>query len=403
MKLFYALKHRPFALIWAGQTLSRFGDNLYQVGLAWWVLETTGSAAAMGTVLILSMVPSLLLLLIGGVLVDRWPRIQVMLLSDGLRGGLLGILALLAWGQRLDLWHIYLGSILLGMTSAFFRPAYVALIPEVTPREILPSANALTELGGQLTGILGPALAALLVAQGGVTTAFFLDSLTFWVAALCLVPLRRFPGPSRQAAQSRNILGDIGEGLAVVGGTGWLWGTILMLSLINLTGRSPMNVSLPFLVKDNIGAGVDTLGLLLSLFSIGSVLGTIWLGHQTGLRRRGRVIYFALVVVGLVTALLGLPLPLPGLGLAMLLLGLALAVVNLTWTNLLQETIPSAVFGRVASLQTLGIELILPLGFALAGWATDSFGAATVFISGGLLTALIAGLALLHPAIRTLD
>jgi predicted MFS family arabinose efflux permease len=164
-----------------------------------------------------------------------------------------------------------------------------------------------------------------------------------------------------------------------------------------------MNVSLPFLVKANLGGGVDTLGFLLTLFSVGSVLGTIWLGHKTRLHRRGVSIYQALFIVGLMTTLLGLPISLPGVSLAILVLGLALAITNLTWTNLLQETVPSAVFGRVASLQTLGIELILPLGFALAGWATDSFGASAVFITGGLLTALFACLGLLHPAIRALD
>ena len=88
MLLFRSLTYRPFALLWAGQTISRIGDYLYQIALAWWVLEKTGSATAMGAVLICSLVPMLLFLLIGGVAVDRLPRVRVMLASDLARGAI---------------------------------------------------------------------------------------------------------------------------------------------------------------------------------------------------------------------------------------------------------------------------------------------------------------------------
>ncbi len=86
MNFFRSLKHRPFAFLWSGQTTSRLGNNLYRIALAWWVLEKTGSAAAMGTVLIFSSVPMLVFLLIGGVVTDRFPRLRVMLIADMLSG-----------------------------------------------------------------------------------------------------------------------------------------------------------------------------------------------------------------------------------------------------------------------------------------------------------------------------
>ena len=78
MNVLRSLKHRPFALLWSGQTISRLGDSLYRIALAWWVLEKTGSAVAMGTVLVLSQIPLLIFVLIGGVVVDRFPRIRIM-------------------------------------------------------------------------------------------------------------------------------------------------------------------------------------------------------------------------------------------------------------------------------------------------------------------------------------
>jgi len=97
MNVLRSLKHRPFALLWAGQTVSRLGDSLHRIALAWWVLEKTGSAAAMGTVLVLTQIPLLIFLLIGGIVVDRFPRIRIMFLSDVLSGAVVTFIAVFSW------------------------------------------------------------------------------------------------------------------------------------------------------------------------------------------------------------------------------------------------------------------------------------------------------------------
>src|SRR5579885_3757517 len=104
MTIFRSLSHRSFAMLWSGQTISRLGDSLYTIALAWFVLEKTGSAAAMGLVLICSTVPMLLLLLVGGVAVDRLPRLRLMLASDLLRGVVVALIAVLSFQQWLQLW-----------------------------------------------------------------------------------------------------------------------------------------------------------------------------------------------------------------------------------------------------------------------------------------------------------
>jgi MFS family permease len=150
LTLFTALSARSFTLLWSGQTLSRVGDHLYQVALAWWVLQTTGSASAMGTVLICSFTPMLVFLLLGGVAVDRFPRIRVMLASDLLRGVVLAAVTALAFGHLLTLEQVYVASLLFGLVDAFFQPAYTAVVPDLAPAEALSSANALTSLSQQI-------------------------------------------------------------------------------------------------------------------------------------------------------------------------------------------------------------------------------------------------------------
>ena len=136
MNALRSLRHRPFAFLWAGQTISRLGDNLYRIALAWWVLEKTGSATTMGTVLVLSQIPMLLFLLVGGVVVDRFPRIRIMFVADTLCGLVIGLIAILSWLNRLELWHIYIASMIFGLVEAFFLPAYQAVVQQITPQGI---------------------------------------------------------------------------------------------------------------------------------------------------------------------------------------------------------------------------------------------------------------------------
>src|SRR5215218_3609551 len=152
MSLFRSLKHRSFALLWLGQTLSRVGDFVYEIALAWWVLEKTGSAETMGLVLVFSITPSILFLLIGGVAVDRLPRITLMLLSDIGRGVTALIVAVLAFNGQLQVWHVFVASLFFGFVMAFFQPAYAAVVPQIVPREDLPSANASPALA-QIWGV----------------------------------------------------------------------------------------------------------------------------------------------------------------------------------------------------------------------------------------------------------
>lgn len=404
MTLFQSLRQPSFAFLWSGQTISRLGDHLYRVALAWWVLQITGSAAAMGTVLIFSSVPMLIFILVGGVAVDRFPRARVMFLSDIGRGATVGVITLLAVNHTLEIWHIYAASIILGFVSAFFQPAYVAIIPDIVPSTGRPSANSLTALSGQLTGILGPAIGAFIVASNGTAGAFALDAASFAISAACLLPILRVQSAMPAVPRRRtNALHDFREGWRAVISVPWLWLTIFLAALMNLTEAGPYSVGLPFLVKTHLNNDVQALGLLYSAGSLGSVLAALWLGHQTALHRRGIIGYIGLVLWGLLTTALGLPLGLPILLTASFIVGASVNVFNLIWYNALQEMVPHDLLGRVSSIDYLGSFVLLPIGFGVAGWAIDLVGAPTVLIVGGIVTALLALIGLAQPSIRNLD
>lgn len=402
MALFRSLSTRAFSLLWAGQTVSRLGDSLYRIALAWWVLEETGSPVAMGSVMIVSVLPLVITVLVGGTLADRLPRARVMLASDLLRGLLVGLIAGLALTDALTMWMIYIAAATFGMVDAFFQPAYAAVVPEITPRESLTSANSLNSLSQQLAEVAGPALGAAIVAWGGTGWAFALDGLSFLVSAIFLMGLPALK-PERGEQMQAPILTDLGQGLKTVFGTPWLWISIGLFSLLNITAGTPVNVGLPFLVKDALHLDVSSLGLLYSLAAVGSLLGSVWLGRKDRIRRRGPFGYGLILLAGVATLSLGLPLGLAVLGGLMVVRGLAFSGFNLIWTNMVQELVPGEMLGRVTSVDYLGSFGLLPIGYALSGWAIDVFGVQAVLVAGGGLTALVTLLGLLHPAIRRLD
>jgi MFS family permease len=397
-----SLKHHAFALLWFGQTLSRLGDYVYEIALSWWILQKTGSAELMGLMWVFVVTPSVLLLLIGGAVVDRLPRMLLMLISDLGRALAVILVAALAYTDHLQIWHVYSAACFFGTVGAFFPPAYAALIPQIVPAEDLPSANALTSISENIGRVAGPSIGAGIVSWLGTSAAFIVNGASFLVSCVFLIPLFLINIPSPERSEN-HILQDIREGIGVVLSTPWLWITILIHALVNVTLIGPYFVAMPFLVSDFMKADVQRLGLLLSVFPVGYLIGGAWLGRYEKLRRRGVMMNATLTLAAIMLGLYGFHLPLWALIVAALINGIALQATSLAWIHLVQEKIPNEKLGRVSSLDQLGSTSLMPVGMLAAGWATEIIGPAPVFIIGGAVTALIALLPILHPAIRNLD
>jgi MFS transporter, DHA3 family, tetracycline resistance protein len=403
MSILKSLHNRLFFLLWCGQTLSRLGDSIYRVALVWWVLEKTGSAAAVAKILIFSYLPMVLFLLLGGIAIDRFSRSKVMLLSDLARAAVVFIVSLLASGGRLEVWHLYIASGVFGTVNAFFQPAYTVIVPEIVAAEDLTSANSLTNLSKQLADVAGPAIGASVIALAGTSMAFAVDGFSFIISAFCLLPLLRLSVSSVSPRRSTGALKDLREGFQTVLATPWLWITIAVASLANVTLNGPLSVALPFLIKNELHRDVGSLGAIYSMLAFGSVVATVWLGRSGKIRRRGLTFYGALLVAAIMTIVLGLPIPFAGIGVAAFTIGAALTVSMLIWMNTLQEFVSRDVLGRVASIDSLGSYGLIPIGYATTGWAADHLGAPLVFVIGGVITSVLALLALSSRAIRNLD
>ncbi len=405
MTIFRSLSHRSFAMLWSGQTISRLGDSLYTIALAWFVLEKTGSAAAMGLVLICSTVPMLLLLLVGGVAVDRLPRLRLMLASDLLRGVVVALIAVLSFQQWLQLWHLFVMSALFGFVRAFFYPAYTAVIPDIVPADMLPSANSLRSISLDAAQLIGPGIGAGIVALGGTSLAFALDSASFAISAACIVAIPQIPMQRNDDVEPSNPLEDVRKGISTVLHSPWLWVTLAVASVSTLFLTGPLESALPLLVKQDFGTNVSIYALFTSLSAAGSIMAAIWLGQRKRLRKRGFLTYGAWLMASLMLLAMGLPIPIVGVSVAIFIQGAAIAIVGLAWMNTLQEQtlVPPDLLGRVASIDLLVSSALEPVGFGMAGSAADWLGAAPVFVLGGAISTGLIALGLLHPAVRAVD
>lgn len=185
--------------------------------------------------------------------------------------------------------------------------------------------------------------------------------------------------------------------------TPWLWISIVVVAITNVTLAGPYQVAIPFLVKEHYRADVRTLGILYAAFPVGYIIGGVWIGRFRRVCHRGWTIYLGIIVAGLGMLALGLPISIVAALLAAVMNGAALEIGNLIWVNLMQELTPNERLSRISSIEMLGSYALLPVGVGLTGWATDTLGPATVCIVGGGLTVSASLLGLLHPAIRELD
>jgi MFS family permease len=423
-----ALRSCPFALLWAGQTISVLGDAVFTIAITWEVLILTGSSTAMSLLVIAQWAPKVLLLAFGGVIADRLPRRLLMLWADAGRGCIVFVVAWLAWTHVLQFWHLLVLAPLFGMVSSFFDPAYQAIMPQLVEQEALASVNALTTLSRNIGFLLGPLLSAASIALTGPASAFAFDGFTFLLSALCLFALRLprssaapapqvsppvAPGGEHELlrnATAKGISGGISEareGLRYVFGIPWLWVTTLVFALASIGFGGSMWVALPRLVYDVYHTGVWLIGAMATSDAVGSIIAALALGNAHKLRHRGIVAYASIIVIGFALAACALPLPRavePVVAIfASAMVGSCVATFMIIWGTLQQENVPNDILGRVSSITQLGVAAALPGGLVLAGLLADHIGPAQVFALGGVLAAVPAAVGLCLRDIRRVE
>ncbi|HHR85335.1 MAG TPA: MFS transporter [Candidatus Acetothermia bacterium] len=383
-------RNRSFVLVWAGQSLSMFGSRLTYIALLWWVLEKTGSAAALAGVAIATALPTLFLGPIAGVFIDRLDRRKLMLAMNLVNGLIIGAAATLLLIGLLQIWEIYVFTILASTATLFHRPSLQSSIPNLVPGEQLTKANSLYQISSGAAGIAGPALGGILVGMIGSGPTMWVDAFTFLIAAISLVA-SSFPSPRMHAGRGlSSVLSDIATGFRFLYDRKALFFMLLLFALINFV-LAPTSILFPIMAKDVLHTGARGFGLFGSALSVGMVAGGLLTARLRRLRRRGMWIIAGLILLGTMLSVFGLSrgmmLSLVSLG----LVGLSVAVVNIIEAVIFQTRVPNELQGRVFAAQSAITDGLQPISLAATGAILTLVAAPGMIIVCGAVAA-IAGL-----------
>jgi MFS family permease len=400
-RLTRALRHRNYRLFVGGQTVSLVGTWITRVATSWLVYRLTGSELLLGVVGFCGQIPTLLIAPFAGVLVDRWDRRRLLVITQilsMLQSAVLGVLTL--QGLITVRWLLLL-QIVQGVINAFDTPARQAFVVEmVEDRADLPNAIAMNSSMVNGSRIIGPSIGGLLIAAFGEGWCFLVDAVSyvFVVASLLMMRLPR-GGAARVEAR---VLDELRAGLQYVAGSAPIRTALVVLSIVSAMAM-PYSVLMPAYVAHVLGGGPNTLGLLMTASGVGALAGALYLAGRTTVVGLGRIVTYATLAFGAAmigfafartewTALLVLP-----------IVGGAFMVQMAATNTVLQTLVDDRLRGRVMAFYTMAFFGTAPIGSLVAGVAADRFGAPwTIGVSGAVCVGAGLWLASRLPSLRAI-
>ena len=388
-------RYPAFGRLWVGRSISLFGDAFTLIALPWFVLQVTDSGTATASILLTLQFPAILTSMVIGALIDRFQPRAIITIDNGLRALIIGLIPILYWFGLLELWLLFLLTFLAGMLVPATEVGARSVLPELVEDQDLDAANMLWSFSLNLSLVLGPAVAGLLVASFGGPSVLLIDAVTFAVMAFVAVTIPNVER-SKSSAQA-----PLSERL----GLRQLWDmkvvrNTTLLSLVFFFSYGPLEAAMPLYSDTILQTDAQGYGLLWSALAVGALIGTL---SSTALSRRLRL-GVALPLIALLWGASLLPMAFTnklGLACGLLLLG------GLMWgpytpmeTTLLQRNVPKEQLGRVFGARSTLLTGGSPLGLAVGGILL-AFVPATTVIAFSALACILVGLGgLLSPAFR---
>lgn len=366
----------------------------------------TGSAMNLAWVTLSFMLPSVLFSLYGGVLADRLPKRRLIIWAQSLNFVATMIMAGIIFAGAVTFWDFIWFGFFNGTVLALSMPARQAFVPELIPKQYIFTAMALNTTGWNLSRIIGPAIAGLLIAwiaDGDKQSSFGVGVVYLVIAALYLLSAVTLLGVDRPGlVQSQNKSGtfnEMREGLRYVGANPQVL-ALLILSIIPFIFGMPLNTLLPAFNEDVLGGHADSLGLLISAMGGGAIIGSMLMATMGGLRRKGRWLLWSSLIWGLSTAVFGLSEALPPALIVIGLIGLASSWNMSLNRGLIQHQVDEGMRGRIMSIDMMSHGL-MPLGVFPISWVAETYGVGTaIWVSGWAFAISITLALLLMPSVR---
>lgn len=393
------LRERDFRLLWIGEMVSETGSSITLVAVYLQVYRLTGSAAAVGLIGLVQLVPLMAGSLFGGPVIDRHDRRRLLLFAQFAQAA--GSILLLA-GALIDptpVVVVYIGAAIIAGLSGFALATRAAMTPTLVPTDRLPSALALNQVMYQIALIVGPALGGVLVGQLGLGWAYAVDVASFGAAITAVALMRPHPPLQRPESDENEPSGwqRLVDGFRFLKGRRVLQSTF-GIDLIAMIFGMPRSL-FPILAVTQFHAGAEAVGVLFSAVSVGALVGALSSGWVHRVQRQGIAIMVAVVLWGCAIAAFGLAGDRLLLACGCLAVAGGADVVSAVFrSTILQDTVPDDLRGRLSGIHITVVAGGPRIGDAEAGFVAAAFSPTVSVVSGGLLCIAGVGvLALLVP------
>ncbi len=394
------VRKRSFALFAGGQAISMLGTFAQTTALSYVVYAMTGSTTLLGVVNALAFVPLLLIGPLAGAWSDRLDRRRLLLMAQCVAAGLAGVMALLLQYEILQVWHILLLTLALGVVNALDLPLQSAIVGDIVGTAEVRKAASIIAMVQQIGRMAGPALAGLLLARVSHAGAFWLNAASFVPVIISLLVIRT--QQIRQPANGRSLAQDFGEGLRFVASQPRMVDLFLLTILTILFGFIGPTLW-PEFVATTLKAGPDVLGLLTSATGVGAMIAAVVLvpWSMKYVQQPGRMLVILVSGIGLMQIANGLSQRVWVSFAVIMVSAIGVAGTLITIGGLLQQLSPPAMRGRIMTLfQMASWGMQLP-GAIIAGLNGSLFGAANAIILSGVLLLLgVTAIIVLRPAVR---
>ena len=387
-----AFRHRNFRLFYWGMLVSLIGTWMQQVGQSWLVLQLTNDALWLGLVAAAQFTPVLFLGLFGGIVADAVSKKKALIVTQICAGILAFALGLLVLTNLVEVWHVFVLALLLGVVNSFDMPVRQAFVVEMVGRQDIANAVALNSANFNVTRIIGPAIAGLSIAAIGLHPLFFINAISYVAVVIGLFLMRdsELRPPSEKAVVERNwrsVIDRLAEGLRYTRQDPQIF---LAISVLGVVATFALNFSvlIPLVARDVLSGDADTYGFLMAATGVGSLVAALSIAF--GARPTMVRLLVGAGVVGLSMIGLGLSRWLPlSLGL-MFLAGWGTISMAAVCNTLIQLRVPDVLRGRVASVYTTVFAGATPFGGLFSGSLAALGGPPAALIAGGAVAVVAA-------------
>jgi DHA3 family tetracycline resistance protein-like MFS transporter len=394
---------REYRLLIAAVSLSIFAEGMWAVVMALQVIDLSNDPSSLSLVATCLGAGLVAFVLVGGIAADRINQRTIIIAVEAVNVVVVSAIAVLGLLGVLRIWHMAVAAAALGIAAAFFFPAYSAILPRILPADQLLAANGVEGVVRPVfQRSVGPAVAGVVVGATFPSLGAVLVAALFAIGLVLLVATR--PAAKKHAPQADHerphVLRDLREGFLFVSGTPWLLWTLLFASVFVLLVLGPIEVLLPFIANDRFDDGARMYGFILAFFGAGSAIGALSVSSWR-LPRRYLTVMMAMWSVG------AIPLVVFGFTSSFGLMALATFVIGLTdgagmviWGTLLQRRVPTAMLGRVSSLDFFVSLAFMPVSFAIVGPLSKVVSMETIFLVAGVAPVILAAIAMWAAGMR---